>query len=133
MSLPRYVAIGWRLPFAGWSPTSPTKSLPWYDAYNRTKHDRANHFEAATLENCILAVMANVVLFAARFGPFRLFNGAGTLPAYFNQLFAMELTNCETKSFYVPLVVLEPNQRRDLICYGAREKVQRWVTTPLTV
>lgn len=133
VSLPRYGAIGTRLPFAGWSDTSPTRSLLWYAAYNKTKHDRANHFDAATLENSILAVMANVVLFAVRFGPFRLIDGAGTLPAYFNQLFSMELRNCDPKSFYVPLVVLHPNQRRDLICYGARESVQRWAAKALTV
>jgi hypothetical protein len=128
--MPRYESIGPRLPFEAWSPESPTKSLVWYDAYNKTKHDRTNHFNAATLENCILAVMANVVLFSVRFGPFRLYNGAGTLPAYFNQLLSLELRSCEPTSFYVPLVVLHPNQRRDLVCYNARDSVQRWVGTP---
>jgi hypothetical protein len=80
VSLPRYAAVSPRLPFDGWSPANPSQSLVWYDAYNKTKHDRERHFDSANLENCILAVMANVVLFAVRFGPFRLFNGAGTLP-----------------------------------------------------
>jgi hypothetical protein len=120
-------------PFSGWSSTAPTQSLSWYDAYNKTKHDRAHHFGAASLENGIRAVMANVVLFAVRFGPFRLFNGAGTLPAYFNQLFSLELRNCDPASFYVPLVSVPANQRHDLVCYGARDSVQPWISNPLVL
>ena len=133
VSLPRYATVPKTLPFKGWSPANPTATLPWYDAYNKTKHDRASHFDAANLKNCIIAVMANVVLFAVRFGPFRLFNGAGTLPTYVNQLFSIELTNCDPTSFYVPLLALPTNQKRNLICYEAQDNVQPWIADRLVL
>lgn len=77
--------------------------------------------------------MANVVLFAVRFGPFRLFNGAGTLPSYFNQLFSLDLHNCDPATFYVPLVSVPENQRHDLVCYSARDSVQPWISNPLVL
>ena len=58
---------------------------------------------------------------------------AGTLPAYFNQLFSMQLRDCDPSSFYVPLVNLPPNQRADLICFGAKDLVQPWTVDPLIV
>ena len=133
VSLPRYSALPPMLPFGNWSSSNPTKSLVWYDAYNKTKHDKATHFSEATLQNCILAVSANIVLFAVRFGPFRLFNGAGTLPAYINQLFSIELSNCDPRSFYVPKLKLPTNQRADLICYGAEKNVEPWIVDSLVV
>ena len=45
-------------PFAGWSQANPTTSLSWYDAYNKTKHNREVNFHFATLENVILSVAA---------------------------------------------------------------------------
>jgi len=56
-------------PFAGWDPAEPTRSLPWYDAYNKTKHDRARNFDRATLENAISALGALHVLLVAQYGP----------------------------------------------------------------
>ena len=133
ITLPRYAAVSPMRPFLGWSAAKSTQSLPWYDAYNRTKHDRSSNFKDASLQNCILSVAASLVVFAVRFGPFRLFNGAGTLPAYFNQLFSMELRDCDPTTFYVPLVTLPPNQRADLICFGAKDLVQPWAVDPLIV
>ena len=43
-SYPKFPAI---IPFKGWNPQSPTKSLDWYDAYNQTKHDREAHLSTA--------------------------------------------------------------------------------------
>lgn len=60
-------------PFAGWSAQAPTQSLPWYHAYNQTKHDRSAHLDKATLRRCIEAVAANVVMFCVRYGPAPLF------------------------------------------------------------
>lgn len=45
-------------PFDGWNPSQPTQSLTWYDAYNKTKHDREANFSLATLENAITSVSA---------------------------------------------------------------------------
>ena len=66
-------------PFRGWEAARPTQSLPWYDAYNKTKHDRTSHFSEATLANCLAAVAANVVLFCTRWSPFFLIDGSGPL------------------------------------------------------
>lgn len=55
-------------PFRGWSTATPAESLPWYDAYNRTKHDRESHSSDATLGHGITAVAGMVVMAAAQFG-----------------------------------------------------------------
>lgn len=62
-------------PFKGWVATDPTtgnpaatKSLPWYDAYNETKHDRENNFEKATLAHALAAVAGVHVLLFAQYG-----------------------------------------------------------------
>ena len=133
ITLPRYAPVSPLRPFLGWSAAKPTQSLPWYDAYNKTKHDRASHFKDASLINCIVSVAASLVVFSVRFGPFRLFHGAGSLPAYFNQLFSVELCDCDPKTFYVPLVQLPPTQRADLICFGAKDLMQPWIIDPLKV
>jgi hypothetical protein len=133
VSLTRYGAVPATRPFQSWAAKNPTKSLGWYDAYNKTKHDRATHFASATLANCIEAVAANIVLFAVRFGPFPLLHGAGTLAALFNQTFSLELVAPAYESFYAPLIKLPPNQRRDRICFGSRELVQPWTVAPFKV
>lgn len=51
-------------PFSQWNASNPTQSLQWYNAYNKTKHDRERHFSEATLENCIHAIAAVIVCFA---------------------------------------------------------------------
>lgn len=51
-------------PFKDW----PETSLSWYQAYNRTKHNREEAFEDASLENAISAVAAVFVLLAAQYG-----------------------------------------------------------------
>jgi hypothetical protein len=55
-------------PFDGWDAAAPTKSLPWYDFYNQTKHNREEYLDVATLERAVHAVGAAVVMFYAQFG-----------------------------------------------------------------
>ena len=55
-------------PFKDWDTAQPTKSLEWYDAYNKTKHDREQNLGVATLERAVHAVGAAVVMFYAQFG-----------------------------------------------------------------
>ena len=62
---PRYPLIK---PFATWAVGNATKSLPWYDAYNLTKHDRSGNFAEANLSNTISAVAACLVMHVAEFG-----------------------------------------------------------------
>ncbi len=61
-------------PFENWNADEPSKSIPWYDAYNQVKHNKDSAFHLATLENCINAIAANIVMFAIRFSPTMLYN-----------------------------------------------------------
>lgn len=69
LSLIRYPHYPDISPFVGWDSSNPTKSLPWYHAYNQVKHDREDAFKDAKLEHAISAVAACVILLAAQFGP----------------------------------------------------------------
>jgi len=64
----RFAWLAPERPFEGWHAANPTKSLPWYDAYNATKHDRERCFDVATLGHCFSAVAAIVVLLLGQFG-----------------------------------------------------------------
>jgi hypothetical protein len=68
LRLTSYPAIAVLSPFAAWDKGTPTQSLPWYDAYNKVKHDRESNFKQATLEHTINAVAAAMILFFAQFG-----------------------------------------------------------------
>ncbi len=122
-------------PFLGWNIASPTQSLPWYDAYNKTKHDRDVHFSEAKLINVISSVAANLILFCVRFGPFHLINETKTLSTIFNQTFEIEMTNCDTCTFYVSLISLPPNTCDDLLCYNSNIEghIQKWLVDTLVI
>ncbi|MDD4073439.1 MAG: hypothetical protein PHY78_13870 [Desulfobacterales bacterium] len=53
-----------RKPFLTWSSGG---SIPWYQAYNTTKHDRQSEFERATFEHLIDACCGILVLLSAQF------------------------------------------------------------------
>jgi hypothetical protein len=56
-------------PFGGWGDTGkPTQDLPWYDAYNATKHNREGEFAKATLAHAFQAISACIIMMAAEFG-----------------------------------------------------------------
>jgi hypothetical protein len=133
ISLPRYSAIAPARPFFGWSPAAPTQSLPWYQAYNDTKHDRMANFQVASLSNCIMSVAANLVLFAVRFGPYRLYNAAGSLSTLFNETFSIVLVNPDSRSFYAPSIAIPTDQRQDLVCFDARKLVERRQVQPPSI
>lgn len=70
--LVRHSDIGDRQPFQHWSKNSPkgtTKSLPWYNAYNLTKHNRESEFHKAKLVHVLDAIAACFVMFWAQYGP----------------------------------------------------------------
>jgi len=133
ISLKPYGSVPRMRPFFGWDPAAPTRSLPWYDAYNKTKHDRSTYFGEATLHNCLMAIAANLTLFCVRFSPFPLFQTAGTLAPLVNHLFGIELRNCDPATFYVPLLSLPSNVREDLVCGQSKDWVQKWATLPLSL
>lgn len=65
VKIPNWSGVyGTRQPFAPWSNGD---SLPWYQAYNNTKHSRHEEFESATFEHLIDATCAVLVLLSAQF------------------------------------------------------------------
>ncbi len=62
---PNYPSI---LPFEGWDPSSPTRTLGWYDDYNATKHDRVGNFERSRFDNAVRSLAGVFVLLASQFG-----------------------------------------------------------------
>lgn len=57
-------AAGTRAPFSAWATGGP---LPWYRAYNATKHDRYSQFQEATFEHLIDACCGLLVMLSAQF------------------------------------------------------------------
>lgn len=55
-------------PFALWQRPNTTKSLRWYYAYTKIKHDRLSNFKLANLKNAISSVLAYATLLVAVFG-----------------------------------------------------------------
>jgi len=60
--------LGKRSPFAQWDPDLPTQSLPWYFAYNATKHDRAANAHRGNLSSVLDSLAALWVLLCAQYG-----------------------------------------------------------------
>lgn len=133
IQLKPYLTVSPLRPFEGWRTEAPTQSLSWYDAYNKTKHDRDQHFDKATLDNCIAAVAANVVMFSIRFGPISLFESRGTLSTLVNHLFSLQLRDCTPETFYIPSIQVPDGTTEALICGGRKEWVQPWVVQPLRI
>lgn len=125
-----YPEVGPIRPFLGWASEAPTQSLPWYHAYNQTKHDRDAHFAEASVFRCIEAVAACIVLFAVRFSPFSLIEGRSISSTQFNQLFSIGLAEPDARSFYVPDVAMAG--RSPLLVCG-RGKVEPWTVLPLVI
>ncbi len=55
-------------PFHNWNAESPTKSLPWYSAYNAVKHNRSDNITDANLEHLLDAISAIHVLLESQYG-----------------------------------------------------------------
>jgi hypothetical protein len=58
-----------RTPFANWAtkPNEQWHKLEWYQAYNKSKHDRHLHFDKATFDTLLNAVSGLVVVLSAQF------------------------------------------------------------------
>jgi hypothetical protein len=59
-------------PFEPWKsarglPNPGGLSLPWYQAYNASKHDRQDEFKKANFENLVMAVAGLLVLVSSQF------------------------------------------------------------------
>ena len=122
-------------PFANWDDNNPTQSLPWYHAYNQTKHNRDEHFAEAKLRHTIDAVASNIVLYCRRFSPLILLNDTNTLSGLINQLFEIKMVESDRKSFYLPKLKFSPNTRKDCFVYDSYKAghKQPWITDPLVL
>lgn len=56
-------------PYQYWNVLRPTSSLPWYEAYNKVKHDREGAFSLGTLHYVLQAAAALHIMQIAQFGP----------------------------------------------------------------
>lgn len=63
----RDYSIGFH-PFRYWNVLLPTSSLPWYDAYNKVKHDREGSFSLGTLQSVLHAAAALHIMQVSQFG-----------------------------------------------------------------
>lgn len=68
VALPYYPWIAPAKPFVSWHKSAPTKTLPWYNAYNSVKHNREDEFQSATLNFAIQSCCACAVMLFAQFG-----------------------------------------------------------------
>jgi hypothetical protein len=101
------------VPYGSWDINNPTTSLSWYDAYNKTKHDREGNLHYATLENAIHAVGAAIVIFYAQFG---FHFGTGLLDQktpVIREIFRLTRVGFERheREFYIPLFTITPPQQ----------------------
>lgn len=88
-------------PFEHWEKSKASQSLPWYDAYNKLKHNREDNFHFATLENCINAIAANLIMFAIRFSPTTLYNENDVCSNLARSSLDYKIEN--SRDFYIPI------------------------------
>jgi hypothetical protein len=68
VSLSHYPWLQSFSPFRDWSETQPTKSLKWYNAYNKIKHNRETEFQEAKLLHSVNAIIAVHIMLVSQFG-----------------------------------------------------------------
>jgi len=109
------------VPFKGWDKNAPSVSLTWYDAYNKTKHDRTTNFSVATLWNCISAVVANLVMHSVKFGPYPMFERTSVFSTLVQEHFQGELIDSSPISYYLHEFVFPHDARNDLFIWDPRD------------
>lgn len=80
-------------PFRDWDSDIPTKSLNWYNSYNKIKHNREIEFNEAKLIHSINAIVAVHILLISQFGTW------GTYNPYFN---VSNMPNWQREELYIP-------------------------------
>lgn len=108
-----YPELGTIRPFENWNSNSPTQSLFWYDAYNKTKHDRTSNFSKATLWNTINAVVGCLILHCVKFGPYTMFESDNHFSSIVKQHFSGQIPIDCTETFYIPKIEMRENSRTD--------------------
>ncbi len=122
-------------PFATWSASNPTASLAWYEAYNKTKHDRYNNFSQAKLRYVIDSIVANIVLYAVRYSPLVLINNTNDFSATINQLFSISMENVDIRTFYLPEIETPENFTSECFVYDSYQEGlnKEWIVDPLVL
>lgn len=120
-TLKTYSTISAIRPFENWNSSAPTTTLTWYDAYNKTKHDRDTHFSQATLINCINAVVANLIMHCVKFSPFPMFEQTNIFSSLIKQHFEAKFLNCNPKSFYIHKLQIPQDTRSDIFVFDSRK------------
>lgn len=131
--LKTYSSVPLLRPFEQWDDANPTATLPWYEAYNKTKHDRSAYFSLSTLLNCINAVVANLVMHCVKYSPFPMFEQSNAFSSLINQHFKAKFFRCNPQTFYLHKIDLPPSTRGDLFVFDPREYKYTipFVTDPL--
>jgi len=93
-------------PFEKWNKVEPTKSIPWYEAYTKLKHGSNENFQCATLEHCLNAIMANIILFAVRYSAKYLYKENDICSNLISTFFDFRIEDC--LDFYIPLIECIP-------------------------
>ena len=101
-------------PFENWKKKEPSKSIPWYYAYNQIKHNIDANFHLATLENCINAIAANIILFAVRYSPRYIYEKDDVCSNLIRSSLDYRIENSE--DFYIPII---EGERSYSGCYSA--------------
>ena len=107
-------------PFENWSLSNPTKSLFWYDSYNKTKHDRTANFNRGTLWNSINAVVACLIMHCVKFGPYTMFESNNHFSSVVKQLFSGRLCKDSKESFYIPRIELTKDWSTDMFVFDSK-------------
>lgn len=129
LHFPQYPSLPEIKPFERWETSNPSKTLAWYQDYNSSKHSRRTHFHCSSLQSAITATAAVTILFAIRYGPSHLYNGADSLSVQASQLFRLALDeNSDPSTWYVPKVRLESriNSPQTLLVCG----IHPWTRIP---
>ena len=135
IDLKNYKTILSSNPFQGWNSSNPTKSLTWYDAYNKTKHSRDRDFSCANLKYTIDAVAANLIMYFTRFGALIMLQDTNTLAGLFKQLFELKLYISNRKSFYIPELVIPTGSPKECQVYDSYQAKhnQIWTVNKLVI
>lgn len=115
LSLQQYPNFPSFVPFGNWDINNPTESLVWYNAYNKTKHDRENNLKFATLNNAIIAVGAAVVMFHAQFGS-RFGLGYEQKNLLISNVFRTITAGLKKyeKEYYIPKIILQTDSLKNI-------------------
>ncbi len=95
-------------PFKDWSNEKgkSTESIPWYDAYNRVKHNRSDNISHANLEHLLDAVAAIHILLESQYGA-RIFQGLFSAPEYKSLFSTLTSPEWELHEITAPILATE--------------------------